>query len=102
MLDEHPSAGELVGAVADFLDTEVYPALTGRIAFHTKVSVNALRMVERELSASTAGEVCPLRELTAAAGDLAELKSLVGPTIPSGGLSIEDAGLLGHPIRSVL
>lgn len=51
MLDERPTAAELVAAVADFLEQEVRPALDGRLAFHATVAVNALRIVIRELSA---------------------------------------------------
>jgi hypothetical protein len=46
-----PTAAELVGAVAEFLDTDVREATTGQVNFHSRVAVNALRMVERELLA---------------------------------------------------
>ena len=46
-----PTAAELVGAVAEFLETDVREATTGQVNFHSRVAVNALRMVERELLA---------------------------------------------------
>jgi len=44
-----PSIVELVTAVREFLESDVMEATEGRVQFHTRVSVNALRMVEREL-----------------------------------------------------
>lgn len=54
-----PTAAELVAAVADFLDTEVRDADTvaAPVRFQARVAANALRMVERELLAETAGPV---------------------------------------------
>jgi aminoglycoside phosphotransferase (APT) family kinase protein len=46
-----PTATELIGAVADFLDGDVREATQGRVNFHTRVAANALRMVIRELQA---------------------------------------------------
>jgi hypothetical protein len=46
---DRPSMAELVGAVREFLESDVMAATDGRVQFHTRVSVNALRMVEREL-----------------------------------------------------
>jgi hypothetical protein len=45
-----PSAARLVEAVREFLDRDVMTATEGRIQFHTRVAVNVLRMVERELA----------------------------------------------------
>ena len=44
-----PLAAELVAAVAEFLESEVREATTGRVNFHARVAANALRIVEREL-----------------------------------------------------
>jgi hypothetical protein len=46
-----PTAAELVGAVAEFLEADVRESTTGQVNFHSRVAVNALRMVERELLA---------------------------------------------------
>ena len=105
MLDERPTAAELVAAVADFLDGEVRPALAGRLAFHAKVAVNALRIVERELTSgagAVAAETDRLRALTGAEGDLHELNAVLAGQIRAGELSIEDSLLRDHLIRSVL
>jgi uncharacterized protein DUF6285 len=44
-----PSMAQLVEAVREFLAADVMAATEGRVQFHTRVAVNALRMVEREL-----------------------------------------------------
>ncbi|TMR98528.1 DUF6285 domain-containing protein [Nonomuraea basaltis] len=44
-----PTAAQLVAAVRDFLQTDVLPAAEGRVRFHTRVAINVLGMVEREI-----------------------------------------------------
>ncbi len=44
-----PSAAQLVEAVREFLEGDVMASTSGRVQFHTRVAVNVLRMVEREL-----------------------------------------------------
>ena len=41
---------ELVEAVREWVDDDVRAATEGRVAFHARVAVNALRMLERELA----------------------------------------------------
>ena len=56
-LSGRPTAAELVGAVADFLDDEVRAACAGSVGFHVRVAANVLRTVERELRDDTADAV---------------------------------------------
>src|SRR5947209_4253838 len=44
-----PTAAQLVEAVREFLERDVMAATEGRVQFHTRVAVNALNMVQREL-----------------------------------------------------
>lgn len=46
-----PTAAQLVEAVREFLEHDVLAATEGRVQFHTRVAVNVLRTVERELTA---------------------------------------------------
>ncbi len=48
-MQDRPTAAELVAAVREFLERDVMTATEGRVQFHTRVSINALGMVEREL-----------------------------------------------------
>lgn len=51
MADPHdvPTVAELVAAVRDFLQTDVLPAVEGRTRYHTRVAINVLGMVVREI-----------------------------------------------------
>ena len=49
MYYDRPNAAELVQAVREFLERDVMRATEGRVQFHTRVAINALGMVEREL-----------------------------------------------------
>jgi hypothetical protein len=44
-----PTAAQLVEAVREFLERDVMTATEGRVQFHTRVAINALSMVQREL-----------------------------------------------------
>jgi hypothetical protein len=46
---DRPTATELITAVREFLEQDVMEATRGRVQFHTRVAINALGMVEREL-----------------------------------------------------
>ncbi|MEY2460549.1 MAG: hypothetical protein QOG30_2379 [Acidimicrobiaceae bacterium] len=46
---DRPTSGELVEAVREFLERDVMSATDGRVQFHTRVAVNVLGMVQREL-----------------------------------------------------
>jgi hypothetical protein len=48
-MHDRPTMAELVEAVREFLERDVIAATDGRVQFHTRVAVNALGMVEREL-----------------------------------------------------
>jgi hypothetical protein len=50
MTQDRPTASELVESVREFLERDVMSATEGRVQFHTRVAVNALRMIERELT----------------------------------------------------
>jgi hypothetical protein len=49
VMHDRPTAAELVDAVTEFLERDLQPSIDGRLAFHTRVAVNALRIVGREM-----------------------------------------------------
>ena len=49
MTQDRPNASELVTAVSEFLERDVMAATDGRVQFHTRVAVNVLNIVAREL-----------------------------------------------------
>jgi hypothetical protein len=50
MAQDRPTAAELAQAIREFLERDVMAATEGRVQFHTRVAINALGMLERELS----------------------------------------------------
>jgi hypothetical protein len=48
-LHDVPTAEQLVESVREWLERDVLTGTTGRLQFHTRVAVNVLSMVEREL-----------------------------------------------------
>ena len=62
-LYDRPFATELVAAVREFLERDVLPAVEGRVQFHTRVAVNVLGMVARELAAGPDQVVAHDRDL---------------------------------------
>ena len=106
MLDERPSAAELIAAVAEFLEKEAAPSLPGATAFHAKVAVHALRIVERELRLS--GEL-ERREIEVVRGrldrrdgTLEELNRELCRRIENGEIDPEDAGLRAELMERVV
>ena len=50
MMQDEPTPTELIKAVADFLRTEIVPAIKGHNAFTLRVGINALDLVARQLA----------------------------------------------------
>lgn len=69
-MQDRPTALELLGAVRDFLETEILPGLEGRRRFHGLVAVNVLAIVARELE----------RETTHLEAERDRLEALLGTT----------------------
>ncbi len=92
-----PAAAELATAVAEFLDKELLPTLEGSKQFNTRVSINALRIVQRELSQPTPESVVAgLKNLPGAknADHLEALLLDLAERIRSGNLDENDPALL--------
>ncbi len=51
---DSPTAAELVEAVREFLENDVLGATEGRVQFHTRVAINVLGQVQRELESGPA------------------------------------------------
>lgn len=107
MLDERPTAAELVTAVADFLEKKVAPQLDAHTAFHAKVAVNALHIVIRELQSGAAviaadsASLASLTGVAAGAGLTAQNKALC-TLIEQETIDAGDPALREHLMQSVL
>lgn len=88
-VQDRPTAAELAAAIREFLEGDVMDAVEGRVAFHTRVAVNALGMLEREARFGPeldAAETRRLTELLGHSGDLDGLTRELAAEIRSGRL----------------
>ena len=60
---DHPTSAELVNAVREWLESEVLGAVDGRLQFHTRVAINILAMVQREIESGSRHEADHLERL---------------------------------------
>lgn len=99
-MQDLPTVAELVEAVREFLDAEIFPAVEGRKHFHTRVAVNVLAIVQRELEhgpAADARERARLGTLMPDAdGSLAELNLELAARIREDTLGVGRRELLEH------
>lgn len=94
---ERPTAAELVEAVREFLERDVAERLEGRDAFQVRIAINALGIVERELTngpALDAAEHARLAALLDRDGDLETLRRAAAASIRAGDLDSKRAELL--------
>jgi len=99
-MQDLPTAAELVEAVREFLDAEIFPAVEGRKRFHTRVSVNVLAIVQRELELGPAADANERARLDAlmpdADGSLVELNAELAARIREDTLTAGRRELLDH------
>jgi hypothetical protein len=98
-MQDEPTPEELIKAVADFLRSDIAPAISGHNAFKLRVSINALDLVTRQLaleSDSDAAEVSRLSQLLGMQGSLAELNRTLADRIAKGELDLQTPGLSDH------
>lgn len=105
MSDQRPTTGELVEAVREFLEREVQSKLEGSTAFHMRVAVNVLHIVERELAQGAGldgAERERLEALLGCEGGLGELNARLVGAIRAGDLGVDTPGLVEHLRSTVL
>ena len=93
MATDRPTAAELIEAVREFLENDVMVATEGRVQFHTRVAVNALGMLGRELTlgpALAAAERARAEALLGHGGEPVALERELAARIRDG--SLDDRG----------
>jgi len=88
-MQDRPTAVELLEAIREFVEQDVMPAVEGRVQFHSRVAINALGMLERELRLGPdldAAERARLRALLGHDADLATLTTELAGRIRKGSL----------------
>ena len=99
-----PDAAILIEAAIKYLEHELLPTLAGFHRFQTRVTVNVLNIVARELEKGEAharDERARLHELLGHDGTLAALNAELCADIRGGTRSIDDAPLRDHVRRSL-
>jgi hypothetical protein len=98
-MQDEPTPAELIKAVADFLRTEITPAIKGHNAFKLRVGINALDLVTRQLTlaeGSDAAELVRLKQLLGMDGALIDLNRALSEKIAKGEVDLNTPGLAEH------
>ncbi len=98
-MEDSPTARELVTAVREFIEQHLAPTLEGHTAFHARVAINALAIVERQLDQGPDADARERARLVALLGedaDLASLNHALALAIRDGRLSLDDPALINH------
>lgn len=98
-MQDQPHSGEVIGAVAKFLRDVVVPQADPLVAFQTRVAMNALEMMRRQLELVAEAETEELERLTAIlghAGALAELNAEFAGKIATGEFDLSMPGIADH------
>ena len=104
MSQDRPTAAELVRAVRDFLKTQMLDKLEGSAQFQTRVSINVLAIVARELELGPAldrAEQARLEQLLGIEGSLTELQASLARGIRDGSLDDRRDAVMEHVRQTV-
>jgi hypothetical protein len=99
MPTNRPNMQELVEAVREFLEDKIQPAIDGQISFHTRIAINMLKTVERELEIGpklNQEELDRLSKILGREGTLAELNAELCEKLKSGELDYQNQVLIDH------
>jgi hypothetical protein len=99
-----PKAAVLLEAAVQYLETELMPMLAGYHRFQTRVTVNVLNTVRRELELRGAQAVAERARLVAMLdhdGDVETLSIELAERIRAGAISIDDPALHAHVRQSL-
>ncbi len=104
MPESIPKAAVLLEAAVKYLETELMPTLAGYHRFQTRVTVNVLNTVRRELElrgAQADAERSRLIAMLGHDGDVEALSVELAERIRAGGISIDDPALRAHVRQSL-
>jgi hypothetical protein len=100
-MQREPDIADILSAVADQLMRDVLPALPRDAAYHARVSINAIRLVERELRRMPAAEIAERERLAALLGvdrevPVTEANAMLISRIEAGDFDQDPAALNAH------
>ena len=94
-----PTCRELVEAVREFLERDLLPEVDGPLSFKTRVSINVVKIIERELTFGDAAEEAErerLHGLLGRDGTREELNRALCQHLRSEAQDVEDPRLIEH------
>jgi hypothetical protein len=104
MPESIPKAAVLLEAAVKYLETELMPTLEGYHRFQTRVTVNVLNTLRRELElrgAQADAERSRLIAMLGHDGDVEALSIELAERIRAGAISIDDPALRAHVRQSL-
>ncbi len=104
MPESIPKAAVLLEAAVKYLETELMPTLEGYHRFQTRVTVNVLNTLRRELElrgAQADAERSRLVAMLGHDGDVEALSIELAERIRAGAISIDDPALRAHVRQSL-
>jgi Domain of unknown function (DUF6285) len=99
VVNDRPSAAQLVAAVRDFIERTALTDLRGHNAFLARVAANALAIVERELALAAAHDAAErerLRALLGSDGPLESQNRALCAEIRAGRIAVDAPRLIAH------
>ena len=97
-MHQEPSVDELLSALRHFIKESAMPQLTGHAAFHARVALNAVDLIQRDIADRTDAEIAQIEALQKLLGsetsDLASLEAQLCEQIQSGDVNHSDKQLL--------
>ena len=104
MPESIPKAAVLLEAAVKYLETELMPTLAGYHRFQTRVTVNVLNTLRRELELRGVQAVAERSRLVAMLGHDGDVEALsveLAERIRAGAISIDDPALRAHVRQSL-
>jgi hypothetical protein len=104
-MQDQPTPAELIGAVAEFLRSDIALQISGHAAFKLRVGLNALDLVVRQLGQETQGNAAEIDRLTSllkTSGTLEELNRTLSERIAGGAMDLNTPGLKDHLWRTTM
>lgn len=99
-----PDTPTLLSAAVKYLEEELFPTLSGYHRFQTRVTINVLNLIRRELELRVAQSVAERTRLSAMVGHEGEVKALsdeLCQRIRSGAINLNDEKLRAHLRQSL-
>lgn len=104
MPQSFPDTPTLLSAAVKYLEEQLSPTLSGYHRFHTRVTINVLNIIRRELELRESQSAAEGERLAAILGHAGEVKALsdeLSDSIRRGAIDLKDTKLRAHLRQSL-